>query len=422
MAMTKIKKLLHSQRFVLSMIIIIGLALNVARMASTGFQIGVYDDSGSYFTSGDVFASGHIDHLRTPVYPLLCHFLASISAQHTYEIIVILQLLVYLSSALPMYYAVSRLTRRKRFAAVATALYTWSPMFGGYIHLIFTESFAISCTTYLIALLTAIVLGRHKIAATICTAIFIVFMIMLRPYFVCFVPAVALVMIYALIKSLHNRRYIIASIASIIGIASALGGYMAAYNRTYGSYSFSCVYELNRCLALKKLGLIPTIESLNYFGYATKGDINGDVIFMPESWVWQPSDQYRDMCEKIYNDNFVTYTKAKIFDFLYSFVHFYTGEMNSQVLESLFHMRMSYFYVFAILFILLELYFLFWRKSCVIISAALALIFVGGVFTAIWGADSQFVRIMTPMMPCVFVMVPIFLSRFSISIDNVDKP
>ena len=197
---------------------------------------------------------------------------------------------------------------------------------------------------------------------------------------------------------------------------------MAAYNRTYGSYSFSCVYELNRCLALKKLGLIPTIESLNYFGYATKGDINGDVIFMPESWVWQPSDQYRDMCEKIYNDNFVTYTKAKIFDFLYSFVHFYTGEMNSQVLESLFHMRMSYFYVFAILFILLELYFLFWRKSCVIISAALALIFVGGVFTAIWGADSQFVRIMTPMMPCVFVMVPIFLSRFSISIDNVDKP
>ena len=420
--MTKIKKLLHSERFVLSMIIIIGLALNVARMAAIGFQIGVYDDSGSYFTSGDVFASGNIDHLRTPVYPLLCHFLASISAPHTFKIIVILQLLVYLSSALPMYYAVSRLTRRKRFAAIATALYTWSPMFGGYIHLILTESFAISCTTYLIALLTAITLSRHKIAATIGTAVFLVFMIMLRPFFVCFIPAVAIVMIYAMINRLRNRLYVIANIASMIGIALALGGYMAAYNRAYGSYSFSCVYELNRCLALKKLELIPTIESLNYFGYATKGDINDDVIFMPESWVWQPSQQYRDMCEKIYNDNFVTYTKAKIFDFLYSFVLFYTGEMNSPVLESLFHMRISYFYLFTVLFILLELYYLFWRKSCVVISAALALIFVGGVFTAIWGADSQFVRIMTPMLPCVFVMAPIFLSRFSFSIDNIDKP
>ncbi|MGN0229240.1 MAG: hypothetical protein ACI4BH_05455 [Muribaculaceae bacterium] len=420
--MNRLKQLIHSEQFVVSMIIFIGLLLNVTRMASNDFHIGVYDDSGSYFTSGDVIASGHIDHLRTPVYPLLCHFLASITAANTYKIIVILQLLFYMSSAVPMYYAVRKLTHRKRFATIATACYTWSPIFGGYIDLIFTESFSISCTTYIMALLTAIVLSRHKIAATIASATFLVFMIMLRPFFLCFIPATLIVMLYALFKSIHNKRYVTICVASIIGVGAILFGYTAAYNKVYGSYSFTSVSELNRCLSLKKMQLIPTIEGLTYFGYATQEDIHGEVIFMPESWVWQPSPQYRQMCENIYHDNFIQYVKLKFIDFLYSFLYEYTGEMNSSVLESLFHLRLAYFYMFAFIFILTELYYLFRRRVCVIMSASLALMFVGGVFTTIWGADSQFVRIMTPMLPCLFVMIPIFCTRLSFNIKQTEKP
>ena len=420
--MNRLKQLFHSERFVVSMIIVIGLLINVARMASNDFHIGVYDDSGSYFTSGDVIASGHIDHLRTPVYPILCHFLASITAAHTYKIIVILQLLFYMSSAVPMYYAVSKLTRRKRFAAIATACYTWSPVFGGYIDLIFTESFAISCTTYLIALLTAIVLGRHKIFATIASAAFLVFMIMLRPFFLCFAPAVLIVMLYALYKSIHHKRYVVACIASIAGAGAVLFGYTAAYNKAYGSYSFTSVSELNRCLSLKKMQFIPTIEGLTYFGYATQEDISGEVIYMPYSWVWQPSPQYRKMCENIYHENFIQYVKLKFIEFLYTFLYEYTGEMNSQVLESIFHLRLGYFYLFTFIFILTELYYLFRRRACVIMSASLALMFVGGVFTTIWGADSQFVRIMTPMLPCLFVMIPIFCTRLSFTTKQIEQP
>lgn len=63
--MNRLKQLFHSERFVVSMIIVVGLLINVARMASNDFHIGVYDDSGSYFTSGDVIASGHFDRANT---------------------------------------------------------------------------------------------------------------------------------------------------------------------------------------------------------------------------------------------------------------------------------------------------------------------------------------------------------------------
>ncbi len=419
--MISISKLLQSEKLCLMIILIMGV-LTYTYISMPNFGIGVYDDSGSNFFAGENILKGNIDYLRTPVYPLICCFFAWISADYALRMIVVLQLFIFFSSAIPLYFSLKHLTKRTGLSFIITAIYTCFPTFLIYTNLIFTESLAISSTTYLIYFLTAIVFGSHKARSCSAAIILFLFMVMLRPFFICFAPGVAIVILYALYKNKTNKNFVKTTfISGAIALASVVS-YCTAYYVSYGKFSFTCVYELNRNLALSKMHLTGPSQGIEMFSFDTKPDINGKSLHIKEAWVWNPTKEYIEECDKAYSENFTRYVKNKIIEFHSSlFMTLDTKIPNSTAsyyINLFSHLRIYYIYFLIFAFLLLEVYLLYRDKSNVIISFALITIAVASIFTAIWGADEQYVRIITPMLPCVFVMIGIMFCRFAISLKD----
>ena len=66
-------------------------------------------------------------------------------------------------------------------------------------------------------------------------------MIMLRPFFVCFIPVAAIVLLYSLYVNRSNIRHTIAIATSSAIVAVALPGYCTWYYSAFGKFGFSCV-------------------------------------------------------------------------------------------------------------------------------------------------------------------------------------
>ena len=202
-------------------------------------------------------------------------------------------------------------------------------------------------------------------------------------------------------------------------VAVALLGYCTWYYNTFGKFGFSSVYELNRCVFLNYFNYGKPSEGITYYNYTSPPDINGDSITMLISWRWKPSDSYRAECKKIYEQKKIRYIKDKVIELHRALYHeFFYAKKHITLLYycgRLFVISLAQICMFVLLFIAVEAFYLKRRSPLSIMSGSMAAICIATVFTSIWGAYADYGRLVMPMMPCLFVMAAIFLSRFTIS-------
>lgn len=402
-----------------STIVIASLLFYIYLSALNGFKIGFFDDSGSYFLAADVFMRGEIDFLRTPLYPLICRFAAWLSAPNAFTIIAVMQEAVFLCSIVAIFNAIATLGISRRIALFITSAYALCPVLFLYSNLIFTESLAISFSAFFVCTIANTMFGKHQLAAAVTMPPLLFLMIMLRPFFVCFIPVAAIVLLYSLYVNRHNIRHAVAIASASACVAFALLGYCSWYYSTFGKFAFSCVYELNRCNSLYYGDFMDSVEGLTYYSYTTQPDINGDSISINLAWRWKPSDSYRKECEKVYEQNKVRYIKNKVIDFHQALYHdFFYANRHIPILYyfgRLIVVNLAQICMFILLFIAIEALYIKQRSPLTIISGSMATICITTIFTSIWGAYADYGRLMMPMMPCLFVMAAIFLNRFTIS-------
>ena len=402
-----------------STIVIASLLFYIYLSALNGYKIGFYDDSGSYFLAADVFMRGEIDFLRTPLYPLICRFAAWLSAPNAFTIIAVMQEAVFLCSIVAIFNAIATLGISRRIALFITSAYALCPVLFLYSNLIFTESLAISFSAFFVCTIANTLFGKHQLAAAVTMPPLLFLMIMLRPFFVCFIPVAAIVLLYSLYVNRHNIRHAVVIASASACVAFALLGYCSWYYSTFGKFAFSCVYELNRCNSLYYGDFMDSVEGLTYYSYTTQPDINGDSISINLAWRWKPSDSYRKECEKVYEQNKVRYIKNKVIDFHQALYHdFFYANRHIPILYyfgRLIVVNLAQICMFILLFIAIEALYIKQRSPLTIISGSMATICIATIFTSIWGAYADYGRLMMPMMPCLFVMAAIFLNRFTIS-------
>ena len=298
----------HAKRALpVSTIVIASLLFYIYLSALNGFKIGFFDDSGSYFLAADVFMRGEIDFLRTPLYPLICRFAAWLSAPNAFTIIAVMQEAVFLCSIVAIFNAIATLGISRRIALFITSAYALCPVLFLYSNLIFTESLAISFSAFFVCTIANTLFGKHQLAAAVTMPPLLFLMIMLRPFFVCFIPVAAIVLLYSLYVNRHNIRHAVAIASASACVAFALLGYCSWYYSTFGKFAFSCVYELNRCNSLYYSNFMDSVEGLTYYSYTSQPDINGDSISINLAWRWKPSDSYRKECEKVYEQQSALY-------------------------------------------------------------------------------------------------------------------
>lgn len=402
-----------------STIVIASLLFYIYLSALNGYKIGFFDDSGSYFLAADVFMRGEIDFLRTPLYPLICRFAAWLSAPNAFTIIAVMQEAVFLCSIVAIFNAIATLGISRRIALFITSAYALCPVLFLYSNLIFTESLAISFSAFFVCTIANTLFGKHQLAAAVTMPPLLFLMIMLRPFFVCFIPVAAIVLLYSLYVNRHNIRHAVAIASASACVAFALLGYCSWYYSTFGKFAFSCVYELNRCNSLYYGDFMDSVEGLTYYSYTSQPDINGDSISINLAWRWKPSDSYRKECEKVYEQNKVRYIKNKVIDFHQALYHdFFYANRHIPILYyfgRLIVVNLAQICMFILLFIAIEALYIKQRSPLTIISGSMATICIATIFTSIWGAYADYGRLMMPMMPCLFVMAAIFLNRFTIS-------
>ena len=409
-------------RLGLAVIVIASFALYLIHSAENGFSVAYYDDSGSFFIASDVILRGEIDFLRTPLYPLICHFAAWLSAPHALRIISIMQEAVFLCSIVAIYFAITTLKISRRTALIITAAYALCPILYLYSNLIFSESLSISFVSFLLCTLAKTLFGKHKLSMGIATILLMLIMIMLKPFFICFTPGVAIVLGYSLYRNWQNRRFVYSLSVTAALATSAIAGYYYVYYKTYGKLAMSCVYELNRDVAMYDYGMIKYAEGINYYIYTSPTDRNGDVLTIAEAWMWQPTDGFCAKCDKTYEENKTRYIKNKILDFHKSFYLSYaSAKFNTPCLyytTRLFKILFHQIYLFVIVFALLEAYVAIRQRKNIIFSFVTTSFVAATIFTSIWGAYGDYTRLMIPMMPCLYVMFAIFISRFNFSLSS----
>ena len=298
----------------LSAIVVASLLLYIFLSTINGFKIGVFDDSGSYFLAADEYMRGKIDFLRTPLYPLICRFAVWLSAPNVFTIIVVMQEAVFLCSIVAIFNTIATLGIGRKVTLFVTAAYALCPLLFLSSNQILTESLAISFSTFFACAIANTLFGKHQLRAAVATPLLLFMMIMLRPFFVCFIPVAAIVLLYSLYGNRHNIRHAAAIASSSACVAFALLGYCSWYYSTFGKFTFSCVYELNRCYSLYYSNFMNSVEGITYHSYTSQPDINGDNISINLAWQWKPSENYRKECEKVYEQNKVRYIKNKVIE------------------------------------------------------------------------------------------------------------
>ena len=164
------------------------ICIYIAEMLANGFRIGTSPDTASYYRAGARLFEGEIDFIRTPVMPAVCHTARLLLGEWNPYGISVFLFAVFLVSAIYFYKTTTYIMR-----LISTALYACNPaVISWCIEDIGTESLALSGVVFLCFLTCKSIYTKPTPTLSFLTCGLMFLLIMLRPFFICFVPVVLL--------------------------------------------------------------------------------------------------------------------------------------------------------------------------------------------------------------------------------------
>ena len=131
--------------------IVLGISSLLSIFLITIYGVVVYYDTTSYIDAWTSLQHGHLDSLRTPVYPVFLHALSIIFGQQHYLFIAIcVQHLIFLVSLFFFYKLLTYFCGSKRMLFWLSLIYGCFPAISSWNNCILTESLAISGTVFLL--------------------------------------------------------------------------------------------------------------------------------------------------------------------------------------------------------------------------------------------------------------------------------
>ena len=409
--------LFHSDRG--NIVLIVGVALMICLLWSLtldNFYI-VELDVVTYFYAGEVFANGDIDYLRTPIYPLICYAFHHIFGDKVFESLASLNIAVFLISIVYFYRTIALFTQRRATKFITTALYAWNILIAELCLIILAESITMSGIIYLLYLLSLIYVGKASRSTVWKASATLLFLILMRPFNVCFIPLVALVIVFARIKG--SFKQIWTAIAAFSPTALILFGYCLWFKTVYGVFGFSYVSTVNTFVVVRNAE-IANIQTTNYF---SSEEIAGRKCFL---WVWLDRENGKVQIEQVLKEKYIDFIKDKIIFvgktcfYYFPFTITTTGHFFAAQVQSLY---MGTIYIAILLLSIFEIS--LWvkkRRYRIDIIAFHLLLCITCIFTAIVGsADYGANRLAMPMFPSLCLLVGLFIEqtnlRFSKSVN-----
>lgn len=198
-------------------------------------------DTGYYLLAAKNFLNGHIDCLRTPVYPLFLELNKMLFGEDHYTTgVVVMQSLVYICSAAAFYALCHKLIHNRPFRCIILALYivlvpTWC-------NEILTESLSISgCVILSYAVVKNI--EHPSLSRSLWITLGVVILLFLRPTFIVFLAILPALWLYLAVKE-KKKLYTASLLLSILPLVCYIG-YVNAYANEWGVRSMTISHEFN---------------------------------------------------------------------------------------------------------------------------------------------------------------------------------
>ena len=403
-----------------NIVIIVGVAIFIFILwcRFIGMYHFVCDDTATYFFAGEVFTKGDIDYLRTPVYPLICSVFLHLFGNYVFDALATLNLVIFLFSIAYLYKTIALFTQRRAIKCISTILYAWSiPMAEMCIH-IATESLSVSGIVYLIYGFSLIYLGKASKSTIYKNSATLLFLVLLRPFNLCFIPVMLLVLFSAHRK--HRLKYVKTSAIAVSSVAVILCGYCFWFRAVYGFFGFSYVSTINALHITHKTHRDELWKS-NIELFETIG--NEKCLL----WIWLNHDYNKKHVAKVLLNNRAEFCIGKIKFFgktcYLDFPHYSTNAAFVYLVPIL-CLHMGTLFVILLLLILFEIYLSIRKhRTYVSITSIHLLICVISIFTAIVGSSNYGAqRLAMPMFPSLCLLVGLFAEQTNLRFTNSVKP
>ena len=361
-------------------------------------------DTSTYFAAGEWFARGEIDYLRTPVYPLLCHYLHSYFGENVLEAIVGVQLVFF-------HRTISLFTQNWAYKFIPTALYAWSiPMFEMCMY-IMTESISVSATVVLLYCLSRMIVGKTGRGTIWSAAATLLFLILLRPFNICFIPI--LILILYISYRIGSFKHKLSAITSLSALCITLFGYCLWFKITFGFFGFSYVSSLNIYLISFDDGM----TRMPYNELTLKQKIGHATDYC---WVWYDRDNCKEEAQQLVRDNFSHFVKGKIALIGKSCFRFYPHAKTSVAYDYAVIFQcvcMNIIFIALTFLIVFELWLWFKKKRRLvpIMAFHLLICFISIATTIIGSSNCEVARLTMPMFPSLCLLVGIFADQIGFS-------
>lgn len=253
------------------------------------FVVGpkIAGDTVTYVDAWQSLCDGTIDIMRTPVYPAIIGLAKAIGGESHWMIIVILLQHLTALTALWYFYKIARRTTRSETAAfLTTAALACLPFFTSQHNFIMTESLSLSGSIFLVSCAINIY-GRPSGWSIGGFALWLLFLVFLRPSFIYLLPVTAVAFIIMWWQKHRQWKTAAIGLVAIVAVSAAAVGYMAKFKSTYGVFTSSMVSVENDFYIMRQNGTLDPGKTANkalgnYIASSYEKD--GRVIYGPENY------------------------------------------------------------------------------------------------------------------------------------------
>ena len=388
-------------------------ALNALVLIFTN-RVILAEDSESYLNAWqDSLALGLVDFTRTPSYPLILGFLKAIAGQHLFMLCVVVQHLVFLLSVWYFRKIAAQILPSATIGRWLTLIYGLFPFITFWANKILTESFAISGSVFLFYHLIRFFYSpawKHVLGSTI----WLTFLIFLRPAFL-YLLAVGL--LAWLMFWNRMPRMVVCGILGVLMILGLEYGYCKKYEERFGIFAPTNVSTVNFTYLAFKDGLMKPEYSDDpaFRSFIENYDGSEPISYCPFPTI----EQYglatvHHAIRASQHDQTVRWIRNALYRFIEAAeIHFSDARspigMASNCIKLLFNF--GTLYLFLILYIVFLVQKTIQFRKFLPIATLLLLTSLGNLFTAIIGAQGEWLRLIAPSLPLLLLMVGLLIEE-----------
>lgn len=233
-------------------------------------------DTDTNLAAGSVLANGHLDTLRTPVYPLFLHFFKLIFGNGViFKLSVIIsQYLLFCITIFLFHSICNYFIKSKGLVFLLVLFYASYPSIIIWQKIIMTESLALSGMVFLLYYIVEF-LKKKKFIYCLMINFILLILIFLRPAFLILIPVISAFWLYFIIKK-QKTGYIGFGMNVMVIILMISYGWL--FQKQYGVFTMSTVSDINQYMMMRDAGLI---EIQNIDNVSLKKDV--DVVIQKKN-------------------------------------------------------------------------------------------------------------------------------------------